>query len=40
MVLKKPSKAEFQNISKISAIGIALLGAIGFIVSLIMKGLF
>ncbi|MCA9488060.1 MAG: protein translocase SEC61 complex subunit gamma [Nanoarchaeota archaeon] len=37
MVLKKPSKNEFQMIAKISAIGIALLGVIGFLISIIMK---
>jgi len=36
-VLKKPSKKEFQMIAKISAIGIALLGVIGFIISILMK---
>lgn len=35
--LKKPSKQEFQMTSKISAIGIAILGLIGFFVSLVMK---
>jgi len=36
-VLKKPSKKEFQMIAKVSAIGIALLGIVGFIISIIMK---
>lgn len=35
--LKKPTKKEFQMTAKISAIGIALLGVIGFLISLIMK---
>lgn len=35
--LKKPTKKEFLSISKISAIGILLLGVLGFIVSIIMK---
>lgn len=35
--LKKPSKKEFELTAKISAIGIALLGVIGFLVSIIMK---
>ena len=35
--LKKPTKEEFKQILKISAIGIALLGLIGFIISQIMK---
>ena len=37
MVLKKPSKKEFQTISKVSAIGILVLGLFGFIVSILMK---
>ena len=36
-VLKKPTKKEFLMITKISAIGIVLLGLLGFILSLIMK---
>ena len=36
-VLKKPSKKEFQMIAKVSAIGIALLGIVGFIISVLMK---
>jgi len=35
--LRKPSRKEFQQTAKISAIGILVLGVIGFIVSLIMK---
>ena len=35
--LKKPTKKEFQQVSKISAIGIAILGLMGFIISLVMK---
>jgi protein transport protein SEC61 subunit gamma-like protein len=38
-VLKKPTKKEFEQTTKISAIGIALLGVVGFIIALIM-GLF
>jgi protein transport protein SEC61 subunit gamma-like protein len=37
--LKKPEKKEFEMTAKVSAIGIALLGAIGFIIGLLM-GLF
>jgi protein translocase SEC61 complex gamma subunit len=37
MVLKKPSKQEFEMITKVSAIGIAILGLMGFIISIIMK---
>lgn len=36
-VLRKPSNHEFTSVSKISAIGILGLGAIGFVISLIMK---
>jgi len=35
--LKKPSKKEFEQIAKVSAIGIIILGALGFILSMIMK---
>jgi len=32
-VLKKPSMLEFKTVSKVSAIGILILGAIGFIIA-------
>jgi len=32
-ILKKPSGEEFKSIAKISAIGILILGALGFVVS-------
>lgn len=32
-LLKKPSKEEFNTIAKISAIGILVIGAIGFAIS-------
>ncbi len=35
-VLKKPTKKEFQLTAKVSAIGIAILGLFGFIVSILM----
>jgi len=35
--LRKPTKEEFQTVTKISAIGIVALGVIGFLVSIIMK---
>jgi len=35
--LKKPSRKEFNTITKVSAIGIVLLGVLGFLISLIMK---
>ena len=36
-LLKKPSKKEFEQIAKISAIGILILGFIGFVISIIMN---
>jgi protein translocase SEC61 complex gamma subunit len=35
--LKKPSRNEFEMISKVSAIGLLVLGAFGFLVSILMK---
>jgi len=37
LTLKKPSRKEFETITKVSAIGIALLGVMGFIISMVMK---
>ncbi|MBS3076179.1 protein translocase SEC61 complex subunit gamma [Candidatus Pacearchaeota archaeon] len=39
-ILKKPSRKEFEQITKVSAIGILLLGAFGFLISIIMKMFF
>ncbi|MFH1608208.1 MAG: protein translocase SEC61 complex subunit gamma [archaeon] len=39
-VMKKPSRKEFETVAKISAIGILLLGAFGFVISVIMKMFF
>lgn len=36
-VLKKPTKQEFQQVAKVSSIGILALGLVGFIIALIMK---
>jgi len=36
-VLKKPTKKEFQMIAKVSAIGILILGVLGFLIAIIMK---
>jgi protein transport protein SEC61 subunit gamma-like protein len=36
-VMKKPSKEEFQMVAKVSAIGILIIGAIGFLILLIMR---
>ena len=35
--LTKPTKQEFETITKISAVGILLLGVLGFLISIIMK---
>lgn len=37
MALKKPSKKEFEQVSKVSAIGILILGLLGFLISITMK---
>lgn len=37
MALKKPSKEEFEMTAKVSAIGIVILGVIGFIISMILE---
>jgi len=37
LVLKKPSKNEFEQIAKVSAIGILVIGLLGFLISLIMN---
>jgi len=39
-ILKKPTRKEFETIAKVSAIGILILGFIGFIISLFMKMFF
>lgn len=36
-VLKKPGSEEFKSIAKISAIGILVIGVVGFIISDIIK---
>jgi protein transport protein SEC61 subunit gamma and related proteins len=38
--LRKPTRKEFEQIAKISAIGIGILGIIGFIISIFMKFFF
>jgi len=35
-LLKKPSKKEFTTISKVGAIGLGLVGIIGFVISIVM----
>jgi protein translocase SEC61 complex gamma subunit len=39
-LLKKPSTEEFTTIAKVSAIGILAIGAIGFLISIIVKSFF
>ncbi|MBS3072949.1 protein translocase SEC61 complex subunit gamma [Candidatus Pacearchaeota archaeon] len=36
-VLRKPSKQEFLTIAKVSAVGILVIGLVGFIVSTIIR---
>ncbi len=36
-ILKKPSRKEFETIAKVSAIGIAIIGLLGFLISILMK---
>ncbi|MBT7102208.1 protein translocase SEC61 complex subunit gamma [archaeon] len=36
-LLKKPSMEEFRTISKVSAIGLLVIGAIGFAISIAIK---
>jgi protein transport protein SEC61 subunit gamma and related proteins len=38
--LKKPNKEEFLLTSKVSAIGIGVLGVLGFLLSIVMKVFF
>jgi protein transport protein SEC61 subunit gamma-like protein len=37
LALKKPTKEEFLKVAKVAAVGIILLGFIGFAISLFMK---
>jgi len=36
-LLRKPSKKEFESVAKVSAIGILLIGAIGFLIAIVMQ---
>ena len=40
LVLKKPTRQEFEMVAKVSAIGVLILGVLGFVVSIIIKLLF
>ena len=35
-LMKKPSKTEFTTIAKVSALGLGIIGLLGFIISIIM----
>jgi len=37
MVLKKPTKDEFIKVAQVSAVGILVIGVIGFFISIVMK---
>jgi len=37
MVLKKPTKEEFTKTAKVAAVGILIIGFMGFLISLIMS---
>ena len=39
-LLKKPTPEEFKTVSKVSAVGILIIGVIGFAISVTMKMLF
>ncbi|MFH1585402.1 MAG: protein translocase SEC61 complex subunit gamma [archaeon] len=36
-ILKKPSRKEYEMVAKVSAIGILILGVLGFLVSIVMN---
>lgn len=36
-ILKKPTAEEFKLVSKISALGILVLGLLGFLISIVMR---
>lgn len=40
LVLKKPSRKEFEMVAKVSAMGVIILGVIGFFISILIKILF
>ncbi len=37
MVLKKPTREEFLKVAQVSAIGILIIGLLGFVISIVMK---
>ena len=36
-LLRKPTMEEFKTVSKVSAIGLLIIGALGFVISVAMK---
>lgn len=40
LVLKKPSRKEFEMVAKVSAMGVLIIGVIGFAISILIKILF
>ena len=38
-LLKRPTMDEFKTISKVSIVGLLVIGALGFVISIIMKPL-
>jgi protein translocase SEC61 complex gamma subunit len=38
-LLKRPTMEEFKTISKVSIVGLLIIGALGFVISIIMKPL-
>jgi|TARA_B100001971_G_scaffold205712_1_gene223553 protein translocase SEC61 complex gamma subunit len=39
-LLKRPTMSEFKTISKVSIAGLLLIGALGFVISIVMTKLF
>jgi len=39
-LLRKPTKEEFITVSKISAIGLGLIGVLGFVIAIVMNFVF
>jgi len=39
-LLRKPTKEEFITVSKVSAIGLGLIGVLGFLIAIIMNFVF
>ena len=37
LILKKPTRREYEMIAKVSAIGIAAIGVLGFLIAIVMQ---